>query len=602
MSKESFFINSVALARNTDGLDKYFDVKSLRRTDTFTKLALKAAAKCLDTSGLSLKEEKNIGLIISTGYGPVQKTCDFMDSIINDGDECASPLAFSGSVHNAALTQVSILLNIKGPALTVSSLETSFESALTAAKVWLNTGRCECVLLGAVDEIHTVAEKVISANPWVFEFVKNKDMGAGAAFFLISKRESVLSEPLDDILNKATPLHPSKDAFNLAVKTAPMLDKDDIHRIAADYIKTELARAGHDIMGVFGSCESENLLDKAEPELRDKILSGLNCLLSGENKMLLAKTEDIDKNCYELFKEHRLINFYTSGSTGVIKNCLHSEKEVKEEAIGVSGLFKGVKRIITTVPSSHSYGFIFGLQLPKVIAAPLEVKPPVPVLAWGEILKEGDLFIAFPMFLKQLDSIDFKFPKGVTVLTSTAPCPDELIERLYKNGLMRLIEIYGASESGAIGWREKAGEGFKLLPFWNGEIKDGKLERISRKENDLSVELPDIVEVGEDGRFKPVGRKDNAVQVAGINVYPQKVERILKNHKAVSEAAVRLMRPDEGERLKAFIVLNVGFKAADIIADLRVFMRRNLSMHEIPRSLSFGAKIPVTDYGKKKDW
>ncbi|MBQ1609683.1 MAG: beta-ketoacyl synthase chain length factor, partial [Elusimicrobia bacterium] len=149
---------SVISTYNTDniaGLEKDFELKKIRRMDFFSKLALKSAVNCLKIADIRLEENKNIGLIIATGYGPVKKTCDFMDSIIDFGDECASPNAFSSSVHNSALTTISRLLNIKGPSLTVSNLDSSFQSALAIAQTWLSCGTADKVLVGAVDEIHT---------------------------------------------------------------------------------------------------------------------------------------------------------------------------------------------------------------------------------------------------------------------------------------------------------------------------------------------------------------------------------------------------------------------------------------------------------------
>lgn len=597
---DKIYINSAYFTSEISGLDKYFQAKDLRRMDIFTKLALKAAAMCLNKACIDLKSEKtDIALIISTGYGPVAKTCDFMNSIIDDGDECASALAFSSSVHNSALTSVSILLNIKGPALTVSNLETSFESAILAAKTWLKSGMASKVLIGAVDEIHNVIEKVLKTNPVVFETFKNKELSQGAAFLLLSNHGRF---EISELETAAEPLNPSAAAFKLAYEAEPMLTYEEVKRIAADFIKTELARVGHNIMDVFENPDANDIFKQADFPLRLKIASGLTNLFCAEAKDIKEIPPDITKDAFENFEKNRIINFFTSGSTGSVKNCLHKQNMIREEAEGLSFLFKNIKRVICTVPSSHSYGFIFGLQIPKLLGVPVEVKPPLPVFSWSKLLQNGDLLIAFPMFLKQLVFMNFIFPDGITVLTSTAPCPDELIEKLYESKVKRLIEIYGACESGAIGWREKAFAPFCLLPFWDGIVNNDKLEGISRKTTELQVNIPDILNMQSGGTFKLAGRKDNAVQVAGINVFPGKVEAILKKHPAVSEVSVRLMRPEEGERLKAFIVLKEGITADEISYSLRAFMKNNLTVHEVPRSITFGSEIPTTNFGKKKDW
>jgi 4-coumarate--CoA ligase (photoactive yellow protein activation family) len=596
------FVNAFSLALNTCGVEKYFDAKSLRRQDTFTKLVLKAAAQCLDMAGIDLKAEKDIALIISTGFGPVDKTCSFMDSIIDDGEECASPLAFSSSVHNAALTWISILLNIRGQALTISNLETSFESALLAAKTWLSDGTAEKVLLGAVDEEHGVIKEALKNNKDIFNDFKLQTLGHGAAVFLLSKDAPAGSLEMPVIEQTASALNPSGDAFSLVLKIRPVLNCIDMERVFADYIKTEIARTGVDIMSVFETFSAEEILSHASEPLRLKILSGFNRLLSGEDKVFTKVPEKTTHYFTDVFNKNKLINFFTSGSTGTVKDCPQDEDVIKEEALGVSFLFKDIKRVVCLVPASHSYGFIFGLQMPKILDLPVIIKPPVSALDWSSILKEGDLLVAFPMFLKQLSDSGFVFPKNITVLTSTAPCPDVLIDKLYSLGLERLIEIYGASESGAIAWRERAFDSFTLLPFWKANVNDNMLISIEREKTALKIDIPDNVEVGADGRFKPLGRKDNAVQVAGVNVFPQKVESVVKSYPPVKDCAVRKMNADEGERLKVFVVLKDGYEEKEVLSGLRAFLKERLTIHEIPRRITFGPKIPLTPFGKKKDW
>ncbi|MDR2735170.1 MAG: beta-ketoacyl synthase chain length factor [Spirochaetota bacterium] len=602
MGKSALYINAAAFTADGNGLEKYFEAKNLRRMDVFTKLAVKAAARCLRAAEMDLRAEKNIALIISTGYGPVTRTCDFFNSIIDDGEEYARPLAFSMTVHNAAVASVSRLLNIKGPCLSVSNMETSFQSALLAAAAWLRKGMADRVLLGAVDEIHSVAEKVLQTHPEEFAHIYDTMRQAGAAFFIVSLENSPGAVALPELSVHATPLNPSADAFHLAKHTELLLDYDDVGRIAADFIKTELARTGHDIMSVFESADGARLLHTASDGERARIQKELGFLFSGVQEEAVSESADWTASSFAKLKEHGLINFFTSGSTGEVKSCIHTLAMLREEGNGLAFLFPDIKRVISLVPASHSYGMIFGLIVPKILGLPVVIKPPIPVIQWEDVLQEGDLLVAFPMFLKQLTELNFQFPRGVAVLTSTAPCPDDLIDKLYAGGMRRLVEIYGASEGGAFGWREKSGHPFTLLPFWNAEITGGMLEAITRRQTPMRVRIPDRVEIDSEGKFKPIGRIDQAVQVAGINVFPQKVETILKTHPAVRDAAVRRMRPDEGERLKAFIVLQEGYIEHEILPGLRAFMKEKLTVHETPRRITFGSELPVTDFGKRRDW
>ena len=99
----------------------------------------------------------------------------------------------------------------------------------------------------------------------------------------------------------------------------------------------------------------------------------------------------------------------------------------------------------------------------------------------------------------------------------------------------------------------------------------------------------------------PLKRSDACVQVAGVNVFPKRVETVLSAHPAVKACRVRLMRPEEGERLKAFIVLNDGYSPGHL-GIIRTYLGQRLTVHELPRSFTFGNELPVSSMEKDADW
>ncbi len=141
-----------AFLADTDKLDNFVNKKALRRVDHFSKMALLGSFLALEDAGQLEGDRQRMGMVIATGYGASRTTFAFLDSFINDGDQLSSPIHFSNSVHNAAGANISMLLNITGPALTVSQFEMSVPSALLAAGTWLEEGRVDSVLLGGVDE------------------------------------------------------------------------------------------------------------------------------------------------------------------------------------------------------------------------------------------------------------------------------------------------------------------------------------------------------------------------------------------------------------------------------------------------------------------
>ncbi len=184
---------------DTSCLMEFVSRRELRRIDHFSQIALAGAFLALENAGIDSLEKSRTGLVICSGYGSVKTTFSFLDSIIDSGDQCASPTLFSNSVHNSAAGHISILLGLSGPCLTVSQFDMSVHSALLSAIMWLEEGRADQILFGAVDESCEVIEYCYQGF-----FGKREDNlmnplrpdrqsavpGEGAVFLLLSKEKT----------------------------------------------------------------------------------------------------------------------------------------------------------------------------------------------------------------------------------------------------------------------------------------------------------------------------------------------------------------------------------------------------------------------------
>lgn len=141
-------------AAEPEGLDRFVPKRSLRRVDRFVRMALLASFLAFEDAGLTPTDPARVGLAFGTGYGPLATTFEFQDTIIHDGDRCASPTAFAGSVHNAPASQVSIAMKIEGPCQTITTFCHTVAGALRTAEAWLNEGAADTVLVGLGDEFH----------------------------------------------------------------------------------------------------------------------------------------------------------------------------------------------------------------------------------------------------------------------------------------------------------------------------------------------------------------------------------------------------------------------------------------------------------------
>lgn len=301
------------------------------------------------------------------------------------------------------------------------------------------------------------------------------------------------------------------------------------------------------------------------------------------------------------------LTFRTSGSTGVPKRCTHSLAGLWQEVLELATLLPARRRIFSAVPSYHIYGFIFTILLPHALGladiSVIDLRGGSPARL-RQTLQPGDLVIGHPTFWQAASTLLSGVADDVIGVSSTAPCPDALSAALRAAGLHRLLQIFGSSETAGIGWRERETEPYTLFSHWQrGAQHDVELERHLPDGSVQRIAYPDALAWYDDRHFLAGARRDDGVQVGGINVFPSVVRRALLAHPDVRDAAVRRMRSDEGDRLKAFIV------ARDAQADqvalhhaLTIWVQQHLTPVERPRAFTFGEQCPVGANGKDADW
>ncbi|HLP66826.1 MAG TPA: AMP-dependent synthetase, partial [Rhizobium sp.] len=110
----------------------------------------------------------------------------------------------------------------------------------------------------------------------------------------------------------------------------------------------------------------------------------------------------------------------------------------------------------------------------------------------------------------------------------------------------------------------------------------------------------DVGRRDEEGYFFFLGRDDDVITSSGYRIGPTEIEDCLLGHPAVQLAAV-IGKPDplRTEIVKAFVVLRPGHvPGPELAADLRLWVKQRLSMHEYPREVTFVDELPLTTSGK----
>ena len=176
-----------------------------RRADRFCKMSLLAAMEAL--AGCTAAPDR-IGIILATAFGPHGTVFKFVNDMLEFGEAQASPTVFSQSVHAAASSMIASSAGLHGPALTVADLAMPFEEALSLAEAWLESDRCDAVLVGAVDEVsdvlaHVVRRKWAMPDNEIAQPERNGIPvhlpGEGAVFFRLEKRGGFRVSLSDDV-------------------------------------------------------------------------------------------------------------------------------------------------------------------------------------------------------------------------------------------------------------------------------------------------------------------------------------------------------------------------------------------------------------------
>jgi long-chain acyl-CoA synthetase len=310
------------------------------------------------------------------------------------------------------------------------------------------------------------------------------------------------------------------------------------------------------------------------------------------------------------------VTFQTSGSTGTPKTTAHEIANLLNEARELVDILKRPRRIISMVPPHHIYGFIFTVLLPVLMN--IEVID-ARVLSPGKLralLIDGDVIVATPHLWRYLATSLSSLPEGVLGTSSTAPMPTALAEELKRKGLSRLTEIYGSTETSGIAWRSDPQAAFKLFDIWS--VSDDR-ESISRRiENTSSgsstfgistvgpaIPFGDKVEFDGERHLRPVRRRDGAVQVGGVNVFPERVKHLLAEHDGILEVAVRgfsVGGDGARQRLKAFVVPKTLSDLVALEKSLRSHAAERMSAVEQPAAYAFGEALPRNAFGKLTDW
>ena len=316
-------------------------------------------------------------------------------------------------------------------------------------------------------------------------------------------------------------------------------------------------------------------------------------------------------------EETRLVIF-TSGSTGQPKPI---EKRLIQFQREITALEKqwgqqlAQAEVLATVSHQHIYGLLFRVLWPlsagRCFHSPIYINPETLVNA---IQTAAACWVASPAHLKRLDlNSPWDGIAGLTVVFSSGGALHEAArQQINANSGQPVIEIYGSSETGGIGWRQhdtvwRLFEGMRLSctdEGWQLYSPYIQLFSLTRGGEDEPFQLDDQISLQGDGRFILHGRLDRIVKIEEKRLSLSELERRLTDTPWVADAFTVTLAKSRDVVGAAVVLTEAGLVRLKtggrraLIRHMRTWLYQWFDAVVLPRKWLFLDSIPLTVQGK----
>lgn len=264
------------------------------------------------------------------------------------------------------------------------------------------------------------------------------------------------------------------------------------------------------------------------------------------------------------------IIFYTSGSTGAPKVIKKQYRLLQLEVDALEKEFSAVvsgSLFISTVPHQHIYGLLFKMLWPISKGHTLVCQSfEYPEQMVNQILESEQAAVTIISSPAQLHRIVTDNPliavrKSVkNIFSSGGPLDAHKNMALQQDLACNILEVFGSTETGGIGWRQKQSQNENDWQAFSGITlsyqASSDLLAVSSPYIQKDIHYADDrVELLSDDRFRVLGRADSVVKIEEKRISLDEVQNRLKQHELVDDAFVVVIGTTR-KKLAALVVLN----------------------------------------------
>lgn len=265
----------------------------------------------------------------------------------------------------------------------------------------------------------------------------------------------------------------------------------------------------------------------------------------------------------------------------------HRADAIYQDAAAAANVLYGRRRLLSFVAPHSLLGLELSVLTPNLLGIEAVDARGMTPDELSKNLLFGDVLVATPTLWRYMMQEELQAPDNSLAVSFGEPMTPELAVDMRKSGFGVLRELYGSTETGLMAWRDSPSEAFVLFDHWRRE-GDG-LMRLCPDGEARQVEAMDRLTWEGERSFTLSGRRDGAVQIGAVNVFPEAVAETLRAHPHIKDCRIVVGRRGDGAaRLIANIVLADKTPPNERTArDIDVWCRVNLRQQERPQIYNF---------------